>query len=252
MKKSLLGCALLAASLVAPAQADTLLGAYVGAQAWNMGVDGGFSNKESSLTDFSFDDKTNASFYVALEHPVPLIPNLKISRTSLDSEGVTTLTAEFEFDGTLYSENTNLNTEFDLTATDFILYYEILDNDLVTIDLGINGKHIDGTISVAEASGNRMAAQEFSGIIPMGYAKVQLGLPFTGFGLHAEGSFLAIDDSKVSDFQAAITYSFVETLALDMTLQAGYRAMEVELDDFDDLYSNLEFKGVFVGLEFDF
>jgi outer membrane protein len=252
MKKSLLGCALLAATAVVPAQADTLLGAYVGAQAWNMGVDGGFSNQESSLTDFSFDDKTNSSFYVALEHPIPLIPNIKVSRTALDSSGVTTLTAEFEFDGTLYSENTNLNTVFDMTATDFILYYEILDNDLLTIDLGINGKYLDGIISVAEVSGNRMAAQDFSGVIPMGYAKVQVGLPFTGLGLHAEGSFLAIEDSTVSDFQAAITYSFVESMALDMTLQAGYRSLTVELDDLDDLYSNLEFTGVFVGLEFDF
>ena len=252
MKKSLLGCALLAATVAAPVQADTILGAYVGAQGWNMGVDGGFSNQESSLTNFAFDDKTNGSFYVALEHPVPLIPNVKINRTTLDTAGVTTLTAEFEFNGTLYSENTNLNTDFEITATDFILYYEILDNDLVSIDVGINGKYIDGTIMVAESTGNRMVSEDFSGVIPMAYAKAEIGLPFTGLGVYAEGSFLAIGDSTVSDFQAALTYSFVESLALDMTLQAGYRSMTIELDDLDDLYSNLEFTGVFVGLEFDF
>lgn len=252
MKKSLLACALLAATVVAPVQADTLLGAYVGAQAWNMGVEGGFSNEGSSLTDFTFDDKTNGSFYVALEHPVPIIPNIKISRTMLDTTGVTTLATPFVFANELYDANTNLNTEFEMTATDFILYYEILDNDLVSIDVGINGKYVDGTILVSEATGNRMTSEDFSGVIPMGYAKIELGLPFTGLGLYAEGSFLAIDDNTASDFQAAVTYSFVETLALDMTLQAGYRAMTIELEDVDNLYSNLEFSGVFVGLEFDF
>ena len=251
MKKSLLGCALLAAAVVAPVQADTLLGAYVGAQAWNMGVDGGFSNNEN-VTNFSFDDQTNGSFYVALEHPVPLIPNIKINRTMLDTNGVTTLTSTFEFNDEVYSANTDLTTDIEMTGTDFILYYEILDNDLVSIDVGINGKYIDGTIMVSETSGNRMVSEDFSGVIPMGYAKAEVGLPFTGWGLYAEGSFLAIGDSTVSDFQAAITYSFVETLALDMTLQAGYRSMKVELDDLDDLYTNLDFKGVYVGLEFDF
>ena len=252
MKKSLLACALLAATFVAPVQADTLLGAYVGAQAWNMGAEGGFSNQESSLTDFTFEDKTNGSFYVALEHPVPIIPNIKISRTMLDTTGITTLATSFEFNDILYDATTNLNTEFEMTATDFILYYEILDNDLVSIDVGINGKYVDGTILVSEATGNRMTSEDFSGVIPMGYAKIELGLPFTGLGLYAEGSFLSIDDNTASDFQAAVTYSFVETLALDMTLQAGYRAMTIELEDVDNLYSNLEFSGVFVGLEFDF
>lgn len=251
MKKSLLACALLAAAVLAPVQADTLLGAYVGAQAWNMGVEGGFSNNEN-VTNFSFDDQTNGSFYVALEHPVPLIPNIKINRTMLDTNGVTTLTSTFEFNDEVYSANTDLTTDIEMTGTDFILYYEILDNDLVSIDVGINGKYIDGTIMVSETSGNRMVSEDFSGVIPMGYAKAEVGLPFTGLGLYAEGSFLALGDSTVSDFQAAITYSFVETLALDMTLQAGYRTMKVELDDLDDLYTNLDFKGVYVGLEFDF
>ena len=251
MRKSLLGCALLAAVATAPAQADTLLGAYVGAQGWNMGVEGGFANEES-LTEFSYDDQTNSSLYVALEHPIPLVPNLKLVRTTMDTSGFTNLTTQFEFNGELYSADTDVSTDFEMSATDIILYYEILDNDLVSIDIGLNGKYLDGTIMVSESETNRTATEEFSGVIPMAYAKAEVGLPFTGLGVYAEGSFLAIGDHSVSDIQAALTYSFVESLALDMTLQAGYRAVTVELDDIDDFYADLEFSGVFVGLEFDF
>ncbi|MBF7074974.1 TIGR04219 family outer membrane beta-barrel protein [Glaciecola sp. MH2013] len=251
MKKSLLGCAILAAVATAPAQADTLLGAYVGAQGWNMGVEGGFSS-DASLTEFAYDDSTNSSLYVALEHPVPFVPNAKVARTTLDTSGVTNLNAQFEFNGELYSANTNVETEFEVTATDFILYYEILDNDLVSIDVGINGKYIDGTIMVAESDGGNATTEDFSAVIPMAYAKAEVGLPFTGLGVYAEGSFLAIGDHSVSDLQAALTYSFVESLALDMTIQAGYRVMNVEVEDLDDLYANLDFTGAFIGLEFDF
>ena len=251
MKKSLLGCAILTAVAAMPVQADTILGAYVGAQGWNMGVEGGFAT-EQSLTEFSFDDKTNSSIYVALEHPIPLVPNIKLVRTSMDTSGVTSLDAQFEFNDQLYPVNTTVETDFEMSATDLILYYEILDNDLITIDIGVNGKYVDGTIMVAEADGGNAVSTDFSGIIPMAYAKTAIGLPFTGLGVYAEGSFLAVGDHSVSDVQAGVTFSFVETLALDLTIQAGYRAMNVELDDLDDIYSNLDFTGVFVGLEFDF
>jgi hypothetical protein len=44
----------------------------------------------------------------------------------------------------------------------------------------------------------------------------------------------------------------MENLAVDVTFQVGYRAVELELDDLDDIYSNLEFKGVYAGLEVHF
>ena len=72
---------LLAASLAMTAStsaiADTVLGLYLGAEGWNMSADGGFANN-SDLQQFNFDDETQGSFYVALEHPVPLIPNIKV------------------------------------------------------------------------------------------------------------------------------------------------------------------------------
>ena len=43
-----------------------------------------------------------------------------------------------------------------------------------------------------------------------------------------------------------------ENLAIDVTFQIGYRAITVELDDLDDIYADLEFKGFFAGLEVHF
>ena len=94
--------------------------------------------------------------------------------------------------------------------------------------------------------------EEFSGVVPMAYSRLAIGIPATGFGAYVEGSFLSFDDQTLSDYQAALTYSLMENLAIDLTFQLGYRAVKVDLQDLDGIYSNLEFKGAFAGLEVHF
>lgn len=244
---TLAGCAALSST---HAMADTVLGGYIGAQAWNVGAQGGFAQNDT-LAAFTFDDEANTSFYAALEHPIPLIPNIKLARTTLNTNGSSVLDTQFNFGDEVFLVNAAISNEVDLTATDYILYYEILDNDIITIDLGISGKQLDGDIFVADSNG-RSARQKINTIIPMGYAKVQLGLPFTGLSLMAEGSLIAIDDDSFSDYQVAVAYSFIETLAIDLSIQAGYRSTELDLNDVDDIYADLKFDGAFIGIEFDF
>lgn len=252
MKKTIMTLALSSVLVALPTQADTLLGLYVGAQAWNMETEGGFAN-ESALTNFNFEDETKSSFYVALEHPIPFVPNIKIRRTGMDTAGEIMLTSSFTFGDQIFTADSNLMTDVELTTTDFILYYEFFDNDLVSFDFGINGKHIDGTLFVQDVSDASISAnEEFSGVVPMAYSRLAFGLPFTGWGVYAEGSYLAIDDHTISDFQAAITYSLLDNIAVDMTFELGYRAVTVQLEDLDDIYSNLDFKGVYAGLEVHF
>lgn len=232
------------------AMADTVLGGYVGIQGWNMSAEGGFAQNDSIAT-FNFEDETNSNFYAALEHPIPLVPNIKLARTTLDTNGSSVINSQFSFGDEVFLVNETVTNQIELTTTDYILYYEILDNDLVSIDVGITGKQLDGTIFVVDSNG-RSAQQDLDAIIPMGYAKVQIGLPFTGLSLMGEGSLLAIDDDSFSDYQLALSYSFVETLAIDMSLQLGYRSTELDLNDVDDVYADLQFDGAFVGIEFDF
>lgn len=252
MKKSIITLALGTSLVALPTQADTLLGLYAGAQAWNMETEGGFANS-SDLTNFNFEDETKGSFYVALEHFVPLVPNVKVRQTEMDTAGDIALTTSFTFGDQLFTSDSTLMTDVEVSTTDFILYYELFDNDLVSFDFGINGKYIDGTLFVQDAADPSITAtEEFSGVVPMAYSKLAFGLPFTGWGVYAEGSYLAIDDHTVSDFQAALTYSLLDNIAIDMTFEVGYRAVTVELEDLDDIYSNLDFKGVYAGVEVHF
>jgi outer membrane protein len=252
MKKTAITLGVITLCASFSSQADTLLGLYAGAQGWNMETTGGFS-EDGNNASFNFDDNAKSNIYAALEHPVPLIPNIKLQRTDMNTLGDTNLNSNFTFGGKLFTLNSDATTDVQLSSTDIILYYELFDNDLISFDVGVNAKMIDGELLVTDKDDPTLTAfEEFSGPVPMAYSRLELGLPFTGFGAFAEGSFLSVDDHTLSDFQAAITYSLMENLALDVTFQVGYRAVSLELEDLDDIYSDLEFKGAFAGIEVHF
>ncbi|MFQ3236682.1 MAG: outer membrane protein [Paraglaciecola sp.] len=252
MKKSLCLGAIVATMVSLPTQADTLLGLYAGAQAWGINTDGGFSDNGTNI-EFNFDDQTKGSFYLALEHPLPLVPNIKIQRTDVNTDGEVSFSSTFTFNGEQFSANTPLITDIDLVSTDYILYYELFDNDLLSFDVGVNGKHLDGNVFV-QVKGDPTAkgGQNFMGILPMLYTKIALGVPFTGLGAYIEGSFLSVGDHKVTDYQAVVTYSLLDNIVIDTTLQLGFRAIKIELEDLDNFYSDLEFSGAFAGIEVHF
>ena len=252
MKKTALSISLITICASFSSNADTLLGLYVGAQAWDMGTSGGFSD-DGANANLNFGGEAKSSFYAVFEHPIPLIPNIKVQKTEMDTNGDVTLDGNFTFGGELFSISTDVVSDVQLSATDIILYYELFDNDLISFDVGVNAKYIDGELLVtAKDDATLTGLEEFSGYVPMVYSRLAVGLPLTGFGAFVEGSFLSLDDHTITDYQAAITYSLIENFAIDVTFQMGYRVVTFELEELDDIYSDLEFKGAYAGLEVHF
>ena len=255
MKKYCIAAALSMACLAPVAQADTVLGLYVGVDGWKADNDGSFSDNNNALQNFNFEDETFVSYYAALEHPVPLVPNLKLKYTELELNGATQLEDTFSFNGSDYIVGTDVNSVTDLSHIDYILYYEIFDNDLISIDLGINAKQFDGEITVSYDSDEVFTQTEtvdFSGFVPLAYGRFEAGLPFSGLSVFAEGSFLAIDDSKVRDYQMGIAWELIDNLAVDVAVKAGYRSMVLELDDVDDINTDIDASGPFAGIQVHF
>lgn len=264
MKKAIIVTSL-AAVLSANAQADTLLGLYIGGQIWANQAEGSFGEGEleDEQSTFSFKDKQQSNYFIALEHPIPLVPNLKIASTTLDTKGNTDLTNQFTFGGETYDVNAHVDAVLDLSYIDYTFYYEIFDNDLLTIDVGLTARDIDTHInassvyssnsdsSTGDTDGNtqQTITSELggSGIIPMLYVSTIVGLPFTGFNVFAEGNFVSYDDQTLYDYQVGVSYEVLNNLAIDLNVTLGYRTMKLELNDLDDLYSDLTFDGVFLG-----
>ena len=253
MKKITTAIALAACLGAGQASADTIYGVYAGFHSWDMDAEGSFGSVNNGVTSsatFDFNSERQNSYYLAIEHPIPLLPNIKVVRNQLEVSGAGTVVGTFEFGNTTFSTTAGLKTDVDLSNTDYILYYEVLDNDLVTVDIGINAKQVDGSLYVISDEDPPQSANEsFDGFVPMLYGNVEIGLPFTGLGVFAEGSFLSVGDHSLHDYELGIGYTFIDNLAVDLTIQLGYRSVKLELDDIDDISTNLEFDGMFVGVE---
>lgn len=251
MKKVLLAASV-ASLLSANVQADTLLGLYLGGQIWDVSSTGSFGEKNGEgnvvLQDFTLEDQQQTSFYAALEHPIPLIPNIKIASTTLDTDGITTIDSEFSFGGEVYPVGADVETAFSLGYIDYTLYYEILDNDLMTLDVGITARDFDGIVTVTDEIGLlSISEQSVALVIPMVYASAIIGLPFTGLNIFAEGNIVSYDGSSVYDYQVGISYAILDNLAIDLDVTLGYRSVKLDLEDFDDLYADMSFDGAYLG-----
>ena len=233
MKKFVCGAmiALGALSAAQPAQADILFGVYGEAQYWFTGTSGGYGDSKA-FNGYEFEDEEQLRLSVALHHPIPLLPNVRIETQDMKTTGQFT------------SGNTG---ELDLSHDSAIFYYTFLDNSLVRLHAGVAAKRFYG--HVADSSGN---AWNLSETIPTAYALVGGGLPFTGLSAYARGHVLAIDSSSLQDIEIALEYRILDSVLLDGSIQVGYRYFNVELDDVAGLYSDVEFKGPFVGFQLHF
>ena len=84
------------------------------------------------------------------------------------------------------------------------------------------------------------------------YLSAEVAIPATGLSVFAEGNMLSIDDHTLTDYQVGIAYALIDNMIIDVNLQAGYRAVDLELDDLDDIYADLQFDGAFAGVEVHF
>lgn len=249
MKRLILALSAAGLLLGAQAQADTLLGLYAGIDGWSMDSEGNFGSSAAELQDFNLDNETTPVIFVALEHPIPVIPNIRIRTNDLTTSGTATI-GSFNYGGQTFSGD--VNVDFDIQNTDFTLYYEILDNDTASLDIGLTGKYVDGEISVEQTDLSVKATESFKGVIPMLYAAAQIGVPATGLSFFGELHGLSIQDHTLLDYQIGAAYEFIDNPAVDMAVRAGYREFSLELDGLDDIYTDWSFKGPFVGLQLHF
>lgn len=235
-----------------PGLAD-VLGVEVGAGGWAYDISGTarYKTKDSANDidvnqDLGYDDDSLGYIYAVLEHPVPLLPNIRISYANVDSNASGTLRNTVIYGDIIFNANENVRSSVELKQTDVTLYYEVLDN-VVSLDLGLNAKYIDSKAEIrGETSGSESA--DVSGWVPMLYAAVGGDLPFTGLAVNAEGSLIQYQDSKFYDYSISARYTSPWRVGVDV----GYRAIKLDLDDFDDSFADVEFDGPYAGLHLSF
>lgn len=233
----------------APALAD-FFAVKVQLDSWQVSADGAFGQTGASLEQ-NFRSKNQLSLGLALEHPIPLIPNLAVRYQNLKHAGRAELTQTFALAGKSFPVGSPLSSKLDLSHLDLVLYYELFDNNLFELDLGAMAKRIDGSAEASNLS-DLHSEQSVKGIIPQLYAASRLNLIGTSWQLFAQASGVTPGRHKAHDVSAGLAFQFLDTMMLDGAFRLGYRDSKLELDNLQGLTATMDYSGVFVGLELSF
>jgi outer membrane protein len=248
--KKILAAAVVAATLPQAASALPLVDFYAGGYYWDQTVSGDVVNGSADLDDdLGLKADGQSVLYVAFEHPIPVIPNVKIKQTAMESDGSGTIDTGFEFNGT--TVNGQVDSVMDLSHTDFTLYWS-LPLPIVTFDFGLTARQFNGEMTVVDNSGadNFNAAADFDFVVPMGYLNAGIDIPLTGLSVAANINTISYGDTSLTDFDANLTYVLPVIPLLDVGITAGYRSFDLKLDeaDFGDLSAEATVAGPYLGL----
>ncbi len=230
----------------AATQADTIFGIYAGAGSWQTDYSGEVGKPAITAADLGVKNNNNTYFYIAVEHPIPLIPNIKLQHTKISRSQSATINQTFEIDGTQFAADTQVDSAFDLSYNEGTLYYEVLDN-WFNLDLGLTLRKYSGYVKAnSQFNSAEVKADQ---TLPLIYGKFQFDMPFSGLSAGIEGNYIKYQDSTLSDYSAKISYLFDS--ALDAGVELGYRSMTINLDD-KNVQTNLELTGPYAAAIFHF
>lgn len=216
---------LAAALLSTQVSAAMVLGFGAEADYYAPTADGHFDYK-NTRTSFGNDDESGYQIGAYVEHPVPVLPNLRID-----------LTSESSFSGADGSGGVN---KVSFEQIDITPYYEILDN-VVDIDIGVTFKILDGDVE-------GVIDDSFSEVIPMGYVAAAVAFPGTSLSVAGSVKYIGYDGDSFTDARVKAVWS----IAAGVEAQAGYRYESLRIDERFDMNADVTFEGPFVGVGFRF
>ena len=233
MKKTLVSMVAVLGLMTGTAQAD-FLGLYVGGGMWKHSPSGDFRSESDTVnidmeSDLGMSSENEAYMYAAFEHPIPLVPNIRIETTALAHDGTA---SGVTFNGSLESGDSSIS----LDSMDTVLYWRILDN-WVNLDLGLNLRKYDGEFKV----GTQVLPVTES--VPMAYAAVQFDLPFTGLSIGGDYNYASLRGNTVNDIRMRVLYEMGV-----IGFEGGIRNSSVKLDDADNVNVDMTFDGLFLGV----
>ncbi len=212
-------------SVLLPVATPTLadvIGAKLGANYWGQSYDAR-ARKNGEIIDldstFDIDTESDWQLYAAVEHPIPLLPNIQIQHTRSTTSGDGVLFGTI-FDGIVFEGE--VDGELDLTHTDATVYWELLDGP-VSLDLGMSIRFFDAGVELINEAGRR-GDLEIDDIVPMLYVAGNTSIPGLDLTIRVDGNYISFDGDKVFDIKGGVAWEPLPLLGVEL----GYRYMDLD------------------------
>ncbi len=209
--------------------------------------------------DANLGDKTKPWAKLKLEHPIPLIPNIKLAYMPMKFDGSGVLTRDINWGGRTYQANADFNLSVKLDRVDTTLYYNLPFVKTATagkldVEFGLNVRTImfDGKLSGTER-GTGQSISESKSItlpIPMGHLAAEIR-PISLLSLVGEVNYIGYKNNAYYDYIAGLRLNPPVRIPLKPFVEVGYRHEKLKIDE-QDVKTDLNIKGLYglVGVRF--
>ncbi len=228
-------------------QAD-VLGLTVNADFAKLSLSGRGGDHQFSQP-LKFSDDSWQSWSIAFEHPLPLLPNIAFRRQAGSWLGSTELGGNLQLADHSFARQSVISQTHDFKATDISLYYEVLENSLLALDVGISAMWFDAELAVTQSGRWPRTA---SGFLPLLYINLTTQVWGTDTSLFWQGQYTDYRQQQWSKTNLGMAYQFVDLKALSLVLKFGYQQQSLMFTNQDHLDMDFKMRGPFLALEADF
>jgi len=249
-------------TLAQTTHADTL-GLRAGVEYWNADLSGEAQSQTARIKktgkpvkfdEWQFYGETYNSVWVNFEHPVPFVPNIRMTYTNIENSK--SRIVKHVVGPTYYNTRDSVALTFD--NIDFTFYYEVLDN-WINLDAGLTARSLNGdfealstslsSLQLTQPSQDRTKLNE---VVPMLYLNGRINIPFVD-GLYVQSVFngATLKGNTLYDADVRVGYD-LDLVALDIGIYGGYRRMALKSTDLGNLYADAYMDGLIAGLEVHF
>jgi outer membrane protein len=197
--------------------------------------------------DLDFDRNSTNILEVGVRHPIPLLPNARLRHQSLSDSATSTLQATRSFGPVEFQQEESVRSSYDLEMTDLTLYYRPW-STVVTLDFGITARMLDLDVEIESRDSGESESAGGSAVIPMGHLALRGDLPLTGLYASGELNIISASGNRLQDFQIGLGWESRRVFGVE----AGYRQLDLKVDDVDDLDADLSMGGPYVAVNLRF
>jgi len=221
---------------------------------WNHDPDGiiNYNGDDIELNkDLNLSDRNDLSVWLRLEHPVPMLPDVKIQYTPIKVEDDASPGRSFTFGNFDFDEA--LRSELEMDIIDLQLYNHLPFLNMASlksldITYGMNFRFLNGQAFIQEIQSINARSRSFSTPLAMFCAGIRLA-PVSSFSLHGEIKGTSYSGNRWCDINAEIQISpFTELIFLGI----GYRYQDFKIEDVEDVTTDQTMQGWFAELGFRF
>lgn len=231
-----------------PVTAD-MLGVRAGLEYWRANPEV-VAGDTGAAGRWSLNNASGMAWAARFEHPIPLLPNFAARYQQHDYSAQAPLLDSLRLGQTVYSAGQNIWQYQNYQHYDMTAYYELLDNPLLSVDLGLTVRQLKVKSALNTSVINNSA--NLSVMLPMLYLDTEMGVWGTATVVFAKGNYSRYQSDLNYDWQAGIAWRFIDIAMFQAYLRAGWQYNKLAISDRDHLDMQANGSGGFIGLYLDF